>query len=54
MSAHELSERSHKHPGWQYTEDGDVISYEFANVPGDLPFEEPYIPRQRPQAAAGD
>lgn len=54
MSAHELSERSHEHPGWRYTNDGEVISYEFANVPADLPFEEPYIPRQRPQAAADD
>ena len=53
-STRELSSRSHLHPGWAWTNEGDVIGYEFALVPVDEPFEEPYVPQQRPQAAAGD
>ena len=40
MSAHQLSEHSHLHPGWRFTDEGDEINYGFAMVPIDEPLEE--------------
>lgn len=40
MSAHQISEHSHLHPGWNLTEDGEEINYGFAFVPIDEPLEE--------------
>lgn len=41
MSAREISEHSHLHPGWAWTVDGEEIGYEFALVPVNEPLEEP-------------
>lgn len=41
MSARELSDLSHLHPGWALTDEGEEIGYEFALIPIDEPLEEP-------------
>ena len=53
LNALELTSRAQLHPGWLYTEDGDEISYGFASVPSDLPFEEPWTARAQALAAGG-
>lgn len=45
LNAAEMSQRSHLHPGWAWTKEGDVIGYEFALVPVDEPLEEPWKAR---------
>ncbi len=53
LTAIDLIQRSHLHPGWYLTEEGDEISYEFARIPVDMPFEEPWTARAQALAAGG-
>jgi len=43
LSARELSELSHLHPGWAWTKEGEEIGYELALVPINEPLEEPLL-----------
>ncbi len=43
MTARELSDISHLHPGWAWTDDGEEISYDMALVPINEPLEEPLV-----------
>ncbi len=43
MSALQLTNRSHLHPGWSLTQEGEEISYEFARIPVNEPLEEPLM-----------
>ncbi len=56
MSAHALSLRSHLHPAWSLTADGDVIDYEFDRIPVNEALEEPFVAwaEQHSAGAAGD
>ncbi len=40
MTALQLTQRSHLHPGWIHTQDGEKIDYEFARIPINEPLEE--------------
>ncbi len=40
MSALQLTQRSHLHPGWLLTDEGDEIDYEYARIPINEPLEE--------------
>ena len=40
MSALQLTQRSHLHPGWILTKEGEEIDYEFASIPINEPLEE--------------